>query len=384
MVATAEAGVAGDAAGDGARDGAGDGAGDGAASDSGNPDAIGGALDETGTPRPTNTPLPTATPRPRPATWTPVPTATSVPDTPPTLYAPAPPSVQGDIIMRAGRVPGDPDNQPIMLIQPDGTNQRVITPDTERGHHPVLAPDGTRYVFIKYAPGTREELLQINNLTGTETLAVSAYWDGQPILDKQSAPSFSPDGAWLAFTAQGLGAANTDLYRVALGDPRGDPAALERLTDDDAIESWAAYSPDGTQIAYVADLSLVMLDGSTELRLYTLETGEIINLTTNGSSLIEAAPDWSPDGTQIVFHAQDANGTDTDIYLMPSSGLGDPEKIIDSEAMDIQPRFSPDGQYIVFSSNRTGNWDVFVYEVASGTIYQVTTDPETNVANDWG
>jgi Tol biopolymer transport system component len=70
--------------------------------------------------------------------------------------------------------------------------------------------------------------------------------------------------------------------------------------------------------------------------------------------------------------------------MIPSSGAAPAEKIIESDANDIAPRFSPDGGYIVFSSDRTGNWDVFIYEIATQTIYQVTTGPHTDIANDWG
>lgn len=328
----------------------------------------------------------TVTMTPFPPTWTPVPTVTPIPALPPTLFAPAPSSVTGMIIMRSGQVPGDPNNQPIALIKPDGTNQRTITPGTERGHTPVLSPDGTQYAYILYAPGTREQLLQLDNLLGTASRPASRYWTGVPTLQNQEEPSWSPDGNWIAFAAQGMGSATVDLYRLSLANAEGDPGALERLTSDDAIESWPAYSPDpdGRWIVYAADLSKLDLEAATELRIYDTTTKQITNLTSNGAELIESAPDWSPDGSMIVFQAQEAGSSQSDIFLMSSSGTTPPEKIIESDADDIAPRFSPDGSHIVFSSDRAGNWDVFIYEIATKTIYQVTTAPQTDIANDWG
>lgn len=327
--------------------------------------------------------LSTRTVTPPPPTWTPVPTKTPVPDVLPTLFPPPPTGLPGQIIMRSGQVPGDPDNQPIVLVKPDGSEQHVITPGNTRGHAPALSPDGRQFAYVMYAPGTREFLLQLNNVHGTFPRPASSYWAGIPTLQNQGAPAWSPDGAWLAFSARGLGAITPDLFRVLLADPAGDPEALERLTEDDAIESWPAYSPVGNRIVYAADMSKLDFNASTELLILDLETRQITNLTDNGSELIEAAPDWSPDGQFIVFHAAPAGSTDTDIYRIHVSD-GPAEKIIDSDSQDIQPRYSPDGNYLVFSSNRTGNWDVFVYDFATETLYQLTTSPHTDVANDWG
>jgi len=197
-------------------------------------------------------------------------------------------------------------------------------------------------------------------------------------------PSLVPRRQLDRLYSPGHGSATVDLYRVSLANPNGAPQALERLTTDDAKESWPAYSPDGQRIVYAADLSLVDLNAATELRIYNFADRQITNLTRNGADLIEAAPDWSPDGQVIVFQAQEAGSSETDIYWIPASGEGPAEKIIDSSADDIRPRFSPDGQYIVFSSNQTGNWDVFVYAIAAKSIYQLTSAPYTDIANDWG
>ncbi len=346
------------------------------------PTESGGPSALAATPLPGATTQPTRTFTPPPPTWTPVPSKTPIPEIPPTLFPPPPATLPGQIIMRSGQTPGDPNNQPIVLIRPDGSSPYTLTAPNTRGHAPILSPDSSQYAYIRYAPGTREFLLQIDNLQGTDPRLASSYWTGNPALQEQESPAWSPDGQWIAFTAQGLGAATTDLFRVAIVDRRGDPAQLERLTNDDTIESWPAYSPDGTRIVYAADLSLTALGETTELRILDLTTRQTVTLTTNGAALVETAPDWSPDGETIVFQAVAAGSSTADIYRIPAAG-GAPEPLITSDADDIQPRFSPDGRFVVFSSNRTGNWDVFVYELETETLYQVTYAPHTDVASDW-
>ena len=336
---------------------------------------------------PNITPTPSQTPLPPPATWTPPPTWTPIPSNTPlfatslTPVPPAPASLGGKIIMRSGNVPNDPNNQPITIIRPDGTNRQTLT-GTDRGHTPWLSPDGNRFVFIRFAVGTREYLLQFNNLQGTAPQFGIDYWGQSAVLLNPEQPTWSSDGNFIAFTARS-GSATADLYRLSLLDPTGtDSETIQRLTDDDVIESWPTFSPGGRFIVYAADLSRVDSSAGTDLRIYSIADGAISNLTTNGTTVIEAAPDWSPDASQIVFQGQESGSPTTDIYLISASG-GIPQKIIASDFDDIQPRFSPDGRHIVFSSNRSGNWDVFVYEIATQTVYQVTTDSHTDIANDW-
>ncbi len=329
------------------------------------------------------TPTASLTPQPPPPTWTPKPTMTPVSDIIPTVFPPPPSGLPGQIIMRSGQVISDPNNQPIVLIKPDGSGERVLSAGTSRGHAPALSPDGNLFAYINYSPATGEVVLQMDNLQGTALVSASVYWGGGVPLFKLDTPAWSPDGDWIAFVAQGGGSATHDLYRLSLANPDGsNPAALERLTDDDTAESWPAWSPDGQQIVYAADLSLVSPEGSTELRVFNLADGQITDLTNNGAALIESAPDWSPDGQSLVFQGQEAGRPDTDIFWMTIGGT--PEKITDSDANDIQPRFSPDGQYLVFSSDRSGNWDVYIYEIATQSTYQVTTSPYVDIANDWG
>ena len=323
------------------------------------------------------------TPQPPPPTWTPKPTMTPVSNIVPTLFPPPPSSLPGQIIMRFGQVISDPNNQPIVVIRPDGSGERQLTVGSARGHAPVLSPDSTQFAYVNYSPATGEVVLEIDNLQGSAPISASAYWGGGVPLFRLDTPAWSPDGHWIAFVAQPGGAATADLFRVSLASSDdSNPDALQHLTDDDAIESWPAWSPDSQQIVYAADMSMVSPGSSTDLRIYDLADGQISDLTNNGAALIEAAPDWSPDGQWIVFQAKESGGTDTDIYRMTVGGT--PERIIDSDADDIQPRFSPDGQYLVFSSDRSGNWDVYVYEIAAQTTYQVTTSPYVDIANDWG
>lgn len=325
---------------------------------------------------------PTPEPTLLPATWTPAPSPTSLDRPTATPLAAAPSTVGGTIIMQSGLVVGDDQNQPIWIVRPDGSNLRRVTPDNDRGHAPVLSPDGTRYAYIRFVTGTREVILAVDNLTGTDARWASMLWGGNPILLRHNTPAWSHNGTWIAFAALGPGVQTSDLYRVSTVASEPGPDALEQLTRDEAAESWPAFAPDDQSVVYVAQY---VEDGATvtELRHLSLTNGFMRALTSNGAELIEAAPDWSPDGQHVVFEGRAAGETSSRIYRIRSEG-GEPEVLIESDGSNIRPRYSPDGRHIVFSSNRTGNWDVFVYELATGTTYQVTSGDQIDIANDWG
>jgi len=310
-------------------------------------------------------------------TWTPAPSATSVVRDPATPLAAAPTGLSGRIVMRSGPVLGDDRLQPIVLAAPDGSQARAVSEGGERGMAPALSP-GARYLAYVGVTSTREQLLKVIPL---DRPGATWFWGGTPRLDQQDMPTWSPDGNWIAFVASSFNDQLPDLYRVT-GFASGEPT-LERLTQDNAIESWPSFSPNGTQIVYAVDMS--PSGGATELRILDIPSGQVRNLTGNGAALVESSPDWSPNPNRayIAFHAQEEGAAQSDIYWVPADGSAPPEKIIESEASEIHPRFSPDGRYILFSSDRTGNWDVFLYEVASGEIFQVTTSPTVDIATDW-
>lgn len=332
---------------------------------------------------PTATAVSLMTPSPPIATWTPAPTATPSPAVPPTLFPSPPNTLPGTIVIEAGDVPGDPRNHPIVLSRADGGGSRVLTAET-RGHAPVLSPDGGEIAYIEFLSGTREEVLKLDNIMGTAPRLASSYWQNTTRLFDQDTPAWSPDRNWIVFTATGMRSVVPDLFRMLVATQDGEQGTLEKLTNDDAIESWPTYSPDGSRIVYVADTSALEDGNSVDLRIYDLVNDAIIDLTGNGPDIIESEPDWSPDGQYIVFSGHDAGSTESDIYRIPALGIGQPEKIIDSDADDIRPRYSPNGRYIAFSSNRAGNWDVFIYDVANDTTYQFTSSVETEIVSDWG
>jgi dipeptidyl aminopeptidase/acylaminoacyl peptidase len=108
-------------------------------------------------------------------------------------------------------------------------------------------------------------------------------------------------------------------------------------------------SPDGTQVVYSlgtydADENRVLAD----LWMVPLAGGAPRRLTANKAS--DGSPDFSPDGTRLVFVSKRDTDKAAQLYLLPLAG-GEPERLTDLPMDVATPRFLPDGKRIVFASH---------------------------------
>ena len=73
-------------------------------------------------------------------------------------------------------------------------------------------------------------------------------------------------------------------------------------------------------------------------------------------------PDWSPDGSKIVF-ASNRMGN-YDLYWINADGSGEPTPLTNHPGDDLHPAWSPDGSKIAFESRRdSNNWNIWLVNV---------------------
>ncbi len=145
-----------------------------------------------------------------------------------------------------------------------------------------------------------------------------------------------------------------DIYALRPRD-----GAIRRLVRADTFSSrsLAAWSPDGQAIAFTREF------GDTA-QLYVLDSlsGRPRQIA-GGSMGFIAFPDWSPDGTRLLFSA----GTHEhyNVYLIRPNGTG-LRPVLQDTLTYRSPSWSPDGSEFAVSTYRNGRSEIEIVSLATG------------------
>lgn len=176
---------------------------------------------------------------------------------------------------------------------------------------------------------------------------------------REERSAFSPDGDQVAFSWNGPGLDNYDIYVQRLGS-----ITPQRITDHPDWESSPAWSPDGGSIAFLRETG----DTESELLVTAMPDGPERLVTT----LIAAARHglgWSKDGKFIV--APDVAGeASRPVVVLVDAQSGEKRVLVEAPAGSVEARFpaySPNGESVAFETIR-GPWlgDAFVVAASGG------------------
>ncbi len=225
---------------------------------------------------------------------------------------------------------------------------------TQPRSHPI--PGGPAYALYA-APDGNWDLYLLPHGDAAGLIALTATDD---VYERW--PVLSPDGGSVAYTLIGSDG-SMDLHLMQLG-PDGHPTSDEVVLPGRGRDvSASAWTPDGGLLVQVA------APGRTSsIERLDITTGELTPFLRNA---ISAA--YSPDGSQVAFSRRKrTEPKDLDIWVTDADGRH-ARDVIDAEGTQDFPSWSPDGSRLAYSgSSPWGDPDVFVARTDGSAITDLT------------
>lgn len=228
------------------------------------------------------------------------------------------------------------DSGDIFTVRADGTDLRQLTSGPAAKGAPEFSPDGKRIAYAEWQDGN--DLIVLIDAGGGNRTILATNPSGASYCTR-SGLTWSPDGSSLIFRVSSVCDLRYDLFIVQADGS----AAATKLLAPGIDSANAAWSPDGTKIAVVGG------EPAGGLGVYVVDVGQggaqsgglmARRIGAAGGDLANAGPAaWSPDGTKLAFVSEAG-----DVVAVEADGSG-------SHVLAVKgynPRWSPDGRRVAF------------------------------------
>jgi len=122
------------------------------------------------------------------------------------------------------------------------------------------------------------------------------------------------------------------------------------------------FSPDGTRIVFSSNWKR-----GHQIYVVSVATGEEERISTVGG----CEPRFSPDGRKVVYVGRRPRRDRSEI-LEHDVETGKETVLVAWPALNYDPVYSPDGEEIAFASTVTGGWEIYRQRLKGGRSFRVT------------
>jgi hypothetical protein len=251
----------------------------------------------------------------------------------------------------------------VFRIKPDGTSNTLFQDLPAAVPNAAINEAGNKFAFFHESdrdPGPGVDLIYDVWLNSTISTGAGAIQltpsNADPNLDFVSVGSiqFTPDDAKVVFTAEKRGSTTFGVYVVNVNG-----TGLVKIGDGEEAQVNLA----GTKLVITRVFS-----GAGEIGTMNLDGTGFARLTNNANE--DFMPQWSKDGTQIVF-STDRNSGQFDVYRMNANGSS-VTQLTNSGEDEYGPSLNGDGTlvaYVILSG------DVAGYGIYKNTVGSFTSAP---------
>lgn len=238
-----------------------------------------------------------------------------------------------------------------------GEARPFTTDPDDRNSQPSFSPDGKQIAVHRVTDGERFQIWLTDPEGKTRTfLTREATFGAGP-------PVWLPDGKHLVFNSR-PGGGRQLLKKINL-----ETRQVEPYREIDPSWTWIRLSPEGQRVAFartneksVANVWMLPSLDAAEPRQMTFDA--------EGADF----PMWSPDGKYLAFRLR--RGSDTQIGVVSADG-GEVRQLTSGTGESWLPSWSPDSSKIAFAGMRGGIWDIYWVSRDGGPVEKVTSQPPT-------
>jgi TolB protein len=240
----------------------------------------------------------------------------------------------------------------LAIMDQDGFNARELPVQGDLLLTPRFSPTANEITYMSF--GTGVPRVYIYNIDTNQREIVGDF------PNMSFAPRFSPDGNRVIMSLQSDDGQNSNLFEMSLQSrqPR-------QLTNVAAINTGPSYSPDGAFIAFESDRG-----GSQQIYVMPAGGGEGQRISFGKGRY--STPVWSPDGKWIAFTKQ--NNGKFSIGVMKPDGSG--ERVLTEGYHNEGPTWAPNSRVIMFfreAQGENGGPHLFSVDVTGYNEQQVPT-----------
>lgn len=257
----------------------------------------------------------------------------------------------------------DANNQQVFVINADGTGETKLTGGANKKWGIAWGPDKIAYVsfgedglekiFVMNPDGTdNKRLIPDNTRQGSSSEDKPPVW---------AAPSWSPDGKSLAYTAP------DEVQRQKMYIINSDGTGKRQVLNDDSRQWSPDISPDGKSIVYVSyndklkeELFIVDINGTAKRQLTFDE-------------IKKNYPVWGPDGIITYVSYENLTSSGEKIFAINQDGT-DKRLFVDGDYRQRSPSFSSDGRKFSYAGiNPSGIVKISIGDTAGITATSAPT-----------